>query len=206
MSNTTEFEKVCSVDEDNLKKAEILIYSKGVAFISKVTGIYLPNNSTITILHNMSDNNPNIRLRIYKSFKNNEPITSDMKKLESISLQINNLSQTFYPLIISFWGKLYDGCNLASTKFKMISSLRNNNSNPTSFIFNNDGTMTMQIDNINLQTSFGLVTNCIKENITDNLVAKIIIIYKNWYVASPFDSNIQSGSVILPSDLDWQHC
>lgn len=205
MSNI-EFEKMCSVDEGNLKKAEILIYSKGVAYISKVSGIYLPTNSTITILHNMSDNNPNLSRRIYKTFKNNETITSDMRKLESISLQINNLSHNFYPFLISFWGKVYDGCNLASSKFKMISSLRNNNSNPTSFIFNNDGTMTMQIDNINLQTSFGLVTNCTKESITDNLVVKIIIIYKNWSVKPPSDSNIQSGSVILSPDFDWQHC
>ena len=62
------------------------------------------------------------------------------------------------------------------------------------------------IDNINLQTSFGLVTNCTKESITDNLVVKIIIIYKNWSVKPPSDSNIQSGSVILSPDFDWQRC
>ena len=100
-----------------------------------------------------------------------------MKKLESITLQVDNLSQTFYPLLISFWAKIYDGCGLPSTKFKMISSLRNNKSNITSFILDNNGKMTMQIENINLQTSFGLVTNCSKESATDNLVAKIIIIY-----------------------------
>ena len=176
MSNTLDFEKICSADEQNLRKAEILIYSKGTLFISKVTGIHLPG-SAITVLHNMSDNNSNLTKRVNKSFKNNETITPDMKKLESITLQVDNLSQTFYPLLISFWGKIYDGCGLPSTKFKMISSLRNNKSNTTSFTLNNNGKMTMQIENINLQTSFGLVTNCSKESATDNLVAKIIIIY-----------------------------
>jgi len=177
MSNTLDFEKICSADEQNLRKAEILIYSKGTLFISKVTGIHLPEGSTITVLHNMSNNNSNPNKRVNKSFKNNEIITSDMKKLESITLQVDNLSQTFYPLLISFWAKIYDGCGLPSTKFKMISSLRNNKSNITSFILDNNGKMTMQIENINLQTSFGLVTNCSKESATDNLVAKIIIIY-----------------------------
>ena len=182
MSNTLDFEKICSADEQNLRKAEILIYSKGTLFISKVTGIHLPESSAITVLHNMSNTNKNIIVN--KSFKNNEIMStdettklSDMKKLESITLQVDNLSQTFYPLLISFWGKIYDGCGLPSTKFKMISSLRNNKSNTTSFTLDNNGKMTMQIENINLQTSFGLVTNCSKESATDNLVAKIIIIY-----------------------------
>ena len=60
----------------------------------------------------------------------------------------------------------------------MYSSLRNNTSNPTSFIFNNDGTMTMQIENINLETSLGVtITNCSQESVNDRIVAKIIIIY-----------------------------
>ena len=58
----------------------------------------------------------------------------------------------------------------------MISSLRNNSSNPTSFTIENDK-MTMQIENISLNTSFGFDTNCGRETINDNLVAKIIIIY-----------------------------
>jgi hypothetical protein len=184
MSNTLDFEKICSADEQNLRKAEVLIYSKGTLFISKVTGIHLPEGSAITVLHNMSDNNSNPNKRVNKSFKNNETMStdnktklSDMKKLESITLQVDNLSQTFYPLLISFWAKIYDGCGLPSTKFKMISSLRNNKSNITSFILDNNGKMTMQIENINLQSSFGLVTNCTKESASDNLVAKIIIIY-----------------------------
>jgi hypothetical protein len=183
MSNTLDFERICSSDESKLKKAEILIYSKGTSFISKVTGIHFPD-STITVLHNMSDNNKDLKKIVNKTFKNNETIStdkktklSDMKKLESITLQVDNLSQTFYPLLISFWAKIYDGCGLPSTKFKMISSLRNNKSNTTSFTLNNNGKMTMQIENINLQTSFGLVTNCAKESTIDNLVAKIIIIY-----------------------------
>ena len=177
MSNTLDFEKICSADESNLRKAEILIYTKGATLVSKVKGNYFPQNSNITILHNMSDNNSNPNKKVKKSFKIGDVITSDMKKLESITLQVDNLSQTFYPLLISFWGKVYDGCDVSSTKFKMISSLRNNNSNPTTFIFNSDGTMTMQIENINLQTSFGLATNCAKESLVDKLVAKIIIIY-----------------------------
>lgn len=183
MSNTLNFEKTCSADEQNLRKAEILIYSKGTIFISKISGIHLPEGSSITVLHNMSDNNPNKNIRIYKSFKNNETMStdnqtklSDMKKFESITLQVDNLSQTFYPLLISFWTKIYDGCGLPSTKFKMISSLRNNASNITSFILDNNK-MTMKIENINLQTSFGLVTNCTNDSTSDNLVAKIIIIY-----------------------------
>lgn len=184
MSNTLDFEKICSADEQNLRKAEVLIYSKGTSYISKVTGIHLPEGSAITVLHNMSDNNKDLKKRVNKSFKNNETMStdnksklSDMRKLESITLQVDNLYQTFYPLLISFWGEIYGGCGLPSTKFKMISSLRNNNSNITSFTLDNNGKMTMQIENINLQTSFGLVTNCTKESATDNLVAKIIIIY-----------------------------
>ena len=100
-----------------------------------------------------------------------------MTKVESVTLQVNGLSQTFYPLLISFWGKIYDGCDVSSTKFKMFSSLRNNSSNTTSFIFKNDGSMTMQIENINLETSFGVTTNCTKESPIDKLIAKIIIIY-----------------------------
>ena len=175
MSNTLDFTKICSSDESKLRKAEILIFSKGSLFVSQITGIHLPKTATLKILHNMSDGNKNEKMKKTKSFIHTESISSDMKKLESVTLELNGLSQNFYPLLISFWGKIYDGCNSASTKFKMISSLRNNSSNPTSFIFNKDGTMTMKIENINLETSFGIKTNCAKEN--EKLVAKIIIIY-----------------------------
>ena len=52
-----DFEKICSADEQNLRKAEVLIYSKGTSYISNITGIHLPESSAITVLHNMSDNN-----------------------------------------------------------------------------------------------------------------------------------------------------
>jgi hypothetical protein len=144
MSNTLDFTKICSADETNLKKAEILIYSTGKINISKIVGINLPDNSSVE----------NIGNKIIK---------------------LNGLSQNFYPILITFWGRIFDDC-VTSTKFNMISSLRNNSSNPTSFIFNKDGTMTMQIENINLESSFGVkITNCTTEN--EKLVAKIIIIY-----------------------------
>jgi len=144
MSNTLDFTKICSADETNLRKAEILIYSTGVINITKIVGINLPPNSSVE-----NEGNKIIKL--------------------------DGLSQNFYPLLITFWGKVYDECGI-STKFNMISSLRNNTSNPTSFIFNSDGTMTMKIENINLQTSFGvsIPDNCAE---TEKLVAKIIIIY-----------------------------
>jgi hypothetical protein len=37
--------------------------------------------------------------------------------------------------------------------------------------------MTMRIENINLETSFGIKTNCTKESTIERIVAKIIIIY-----------------------------
>ena len=178
MSNTLDFEKICSADEKDLRQAEILIYSKGVYPISKVEAYNLPTGSNASI---------------------------DNPKATFNRLTIKGLPKTFYPLLITFWGKIYenhDGGNksvnptipplvpecltssinpppqnfVPTNKFRMISSLRNNSSNPTSFTIENDK-MTMQIENISLNTSFGFGTNCARETINDNLVAKIIIIY-----------------------------
>jgi hypothetical protein len=183
MSNTLDFEKICSAEQKNLRKAEILLYSKGKKIVSKVDKFNLPN-SNITIIHNTSydvpvdPTNPKNKLtkKIYRNFKlgEQEVILSD--KIESITLQINNLSQTFYPLLITFWGKIYDDCE-PTNKFKMVSSLRNNTSNITTFILNNDNTMTMQIENISLDSSTGFNTGCSKDSSVDKLIAKIIIIY-----------------------------
>jgi hypothetical protein len=177
MSNTLDFEKICSADETKLRKAEILIFSKGVYPISRIEAYNLPENSVATI---------------------------DNPKATFNRLTIKGLPVTFYPLLITFWGKIYENhggnrsvkptipplvpeCLTSSknpppqnffptNKFRMISSLRNNSSNPTSFTIENDK-MTMQIENISLNTSFGFDTNCGRETINDNLVAKIIIIY-----------------------------
>lgn len=107
----------------------------------------------------------------------NLPTNSSVENIGNKIIKLNGLLQNFYPILITFWGRIFDDC-VTSTKFKMYSSLRNNTSNPTSFIFNNDGTMTMQIENINLETSFGVtITNCSEESVNDRIVAKIIIIY-----------------------------
>ena len=60
MQNTLDFTKICSADD--LRKAEILIYSKGSQIVSRIEGINFLQTLqpiTITASHNMSDNNQN---------------------------------------------------------------------------------------------------------------------------------------------------
>jgi hypothetical protein len=150
MSNTLDFEKICSADETNLRKAEILLYGQS-SVINKAE-----------LIHFNEFKNANIKIILQPN--------------KMYTIKINGLSQTFYPLLITFWGKIYDniiGCG-PTNKFKMISSLRNNSSNPTSFIFGNDNTMTMQIENITINNSFGIPSRTCS---IDSLLAKIIIIY-----------------------------
>lgn len=146
MSNTLDFERICSADETNLRKAEILLYG------------------TSTVINKVELINFNVNVKIETIVQTNKMYT----------IKVNGLPKTFYPLIITFWGKIYDNISCGPTnKFKMISSLRNNNSNPTSFIFN-ENDMTMQIENITFNNSFGIPSrNCS----TNSLLGKIIIIY-----------------------------
>jgi len=128
MSNTLDFEKICSADETKLRKAEILLYGQSTV-INKAELIH------------------------FNEFKNaNIEIILQSNKMYTI--KVNGLSQTFYPLLITFWGKIYNNISTCgpTNKFKMISSLRNNSSNPTSFIFGNN-TMNMPIENITINHS-----------------------------------------------------
>jgi len=49
MSNTLDFTKICSADETNLRKAEILIYSTGVINITKIVGIRKTQNNALNL-------------------------------------------------------------------------------------------------------------------------------------------------------------
>ena len=133
MSNTLNFEKLCSADESQLRKAEILLYGTS-SVINKAE-----------LIHFNEFKNANIEIILQPN--------------QMYTIKVNGLSQTFYPLLITFWGKIYDNIRDCgpTNKFKMISSLRNNSSNPTSFIFKDDK-MTMQIENITIMKIMNMLT------------------------------------------------
>ena len=89
MSNTLDFEKICSANEANLRKAEVLIYTKGTMFVSKVKGNYFPQNSNITILHNMSDNNSNPNKKVKKS-RSVQFVMAHLRKLIDVNRRATN--------------------------------------------------------------------------------------------------------------------
>lgn len=147
----------------DLKKAEILIY-------------YDDSNNNNSLYSFMPKNFP---------FETTTTTPNDTKSLPAkftVPLTLNKISNRFYPISMTIWGKYYDENN---NTFRMI-ELNDNNNNVTTFTVNNDNTISLSIRLVNNTTGLGVteknnsLKNAVdkgKTNKNPPLISKIIILY-----------------------------
>ena len=141
--------------EVNLKKAEILVYyKKGGAIDYKLIGF------------------PNVNDTIIRS-----------KELASETITVNDISNNFYPISMTMWGKDYD----ISNKFRMV-EINDNNTNVTTFEVKNNGTISLSIKigkilsksnvtNFGVNDSKNYLDSARDDESYPNLIGKVIILY-----------------------------
>ena len=140
--------------EVNLKKAEILIYyKKGGAIDYKLIGF--PNvNDTIISKNTTSDN-----------------------------ITVDNISNNFYPISMTMWGKDYD----ISNKFRMV-EINDNATNVTTFEVKNNNTISLSIKigkilsksntgNFGVNDTKNYLDSARDDTSYPNLIGKVIILY-----------------------------
>jgi hypothetical protein len=142
------------ISEVNLKKAEILVYyKKGGAIDYKLIGF--PNvNDTIVSKDTATDN-----------------------------ITVNNISNNFYPISMTMWGKDYD----ISNKFRMV-EINDNATNVTTFEVKNNDTISLSIKigkilsksnvtNFGVSDSKNYLHSARDDKTYPNLIGKVIILY-----------------------------
>jgi hypothetical protein len=144
----------------DLKKAEILIYYDDFNNLYSFMPKNFPFETTTTT--------PNDKKSPSSKF--------------TVPLTLNKISNSFYPISMTIWGKYYDENN---NTFRMI-ELNDNNNNITTFTVNNDNTISLSIRLVNNTTGLGVSekSNALR-NAVDNgkternppLISKIIILY-----------------------------